>query len=354
MLTINLLKSFLASALLFVAFSVNADSESDLPVDEVEGKFSVMVLGSGGPVAMPSGRASSGYLIFIDGVPRILMDMGGGTFKNLAASGARIPNLDRFLLTHLHLDHTADMSAIVKTIFFHNLGAGLFRTAPFNFYGPAANGFPFPPAPPLVDGAGVPMYPDTTEYVDGHYDIQTGMERYLNAFSLGIKGGLFKYEATDLSPDFRSDAMEIVFEADYGSGPVVVKSIAVKHGPVPAVAYRIEYAGKSIVWSGDTSSETGNMIKIATDADLLIYDTAIMADQPPPGTIFQLLHTIPERIGEVAAIANPKKLVLSHITPVTEPRLKEAKQIIKNAGYTGKIKAAKDLKVYNLFDEDDD
>jgi len=62
------------------------------PVDDVEGSLSVMVLGSGGPQIQSSGhgRASAGYLIFADGQPAVLMDLGSGTFKSLGMSGAHI------------------------------------------------------------------------------------------------------------------------------------------------------------------------------------------------------------------------------------------------------------------------
>ena len=45
----------------------------------IEGDLSIMVLGSGGPVATAAGRASAGYMIFTDGnpSPRIIMDVGG-------------------------------------------------------------------------------------------------------------------------------------------------------------------------------------------------------------------------------------------------------------------------------------
>ncbi len=331
---------------LFSTTSVSADDDDKLAVNKVEGKLSVMVLGSGGPVATPSGRASSGYLFFTNGVPRLLMDTGGGTFKSLAQSGARIPNLSHFLLTHLHLDHTGDMSAIVKTLYFHNRGAGLFRTDPINFYGPETNNVPFPPGSP---GAGIAQYPDTTDYVDGHFDNIIGLERYLNAFAGGIEAGEFNYTVKNQPSDFSDNTIYPVFSEADG---LKVSSIAVHHGPVPAVAYRVDYAGYSIVFTGDTTSITDNVIKLATGADILIYDTAIMSDDPPPGTIFHKLHTTPERMGVVAATAKPKMLVLSHITPVTEPRLKEVKSIVKSAGYRGKIRKAKDLKVYNLGDDD--
>jgi ribonuclease BN (tRNA processing enzyme) len=321
--------------------------EKKLAVDKVEGSLSVMVLGSGGPVATSKGRASAGYLIFTDGKPRILMDAGGGTFQRLAKSGTNIRDLDIVLLSHLHIDHTGDLSSMIKTIYFHNNMArtqGIAtegRTAPIHIYGPVTNGAPFP-------GTTIPQYPDSTAYVDGYYAMPNGVERYLNIFAKAISGGAsaFSYAAHDLPSQVAGATMNTVLMADDG---LVIKSIAVDHGPVPSVAFRIEYKGQSIVYSGDTGTKGGkaNMINLSHGADLLIYDTAI-SETLPANPIFHVLHTQPGLIGEVAAAANVKKLVLSHITPVTETRLHEVKDGIKAAGYAGKIKVAKDLKVLNL------
>ena len=65
--------------MVFISPLALADDDDDLAVSEVEGSLSVMVLGSGGPIATAEGRASAGYLICTDGKPRILMDVGGGT-----------------------------------------------------------------------------------------------------------------------------------------------------------------------------------------------------------------------------------------------------------------------------------
>jgi len=162
---------------------------------------------------------------------------------------------------------------------------------------------------------------------------------------------VFNFTGADVPSDYTSDAIHTVFEDEDG---FVVKSIPVSHGPVPAVAYRIEYKGKSLVWSGDTRSLTDNMVKIATGVDLLIYDTAIMVDDPPPETIFHQLHTTPERMGVVAMQANPKTLLLSHITGVTDPRIDEVQSIVRDAGYSGNIEAAEDLMVINLDGGDGD
>ena len=317
-------------------------ADKKLAVDKIKGPLSVMVLGSGGPGATASGRASAGYLIFVEGEPRILMDAGGGTYQRVAKSGVNLRNLDTILLSHLHIDHTADVSAIVKTIYFHNNEAGTARQAPIHVYGPVANGVPFP-------GTTVPQYPSTTTYTHDHYAMPDGVERYLNIFATAISGGQskFRYAAHDLSSTVAGAVIEQVLTSDDG---LIVEAIAVDHGPVPAVAYRVSYKGYTIAYSGDTKSTGSNMISIAQDADLLIYDTAI-TDDLPANPVFHALHTSPTRMGEVAAAAEVKTLVLSHITSATESRLDEVKQLVR-ANYTGKIKAAKDLKIFNLGGKD--
>jgi ribonuclease BN (tRNA processing enzyme) len=180
------------------------------------------------------------------------------------------------------------------------------------------------------------------------YAKENGVYRYLNIFAKAISGGDFSYKVTDTSSALDQDMQTIIDEDG-----LVVKAIGVRHGPVPAVAYRIEYGGKSIVFSGDTNSSTDNMIKLATNSDLLIYDTAVMDDIPngPNDAVFFALHTKPSRIGEVAAAAMAKKLVLSHLTGNTEPRLDQVKELIRAQGYTNDISVAEDLKVYKVGDE---
>lgn len=312
--------------------------------DKRKSPLSVMVLGSGGPIATASGRASAGYLIFVKGEPRILMDVGGGTYQRVAKSGVNLHALDTILLSHLHIDHTGDLSAVIKTVYFHNNLAGTGRTNPIHIYGPVANGVPFP-------NTSVAQYPSTSRYVDDHYAMPNGVERYLNLFATAISGGAskFAYLPHDLKSVVAGAAVEEVLRTADG---VLVEAIAVDHGPVPAVAYRVSYRGHSIVYSGDTKSTGPNMVTIAQDADLLIYDTAI-TDVLPPNPVFHALHTSPTRMGEVAAAANVKKLVLSHITPVTEPRLAEVIQLVRQ-NYYGRIRAAEDLMVFNLHDHDHD
>ncbi len=330
--------------------SDDSSSTSQTVKQKVSSDLSVVVLGSGGPVATQTGRASAGYLILTDQKPRILMDLGGGSFQRLAATGYDLKDLDIILLSHLHIDHTADLSATLKTIYFHNTrainaanAAGTTpppqRTAPVRIWGPSnANSGAFP------NNDTVKQYPATTEYLDGHYALPGGVERYLNVFATAIGAGTFAYTGVDIDPDFTTYNEQTLLNEPDG---LVVKAVGVNHGPVPAVAYRIEYKGKVVVYSGDTSSSGTNMENIADNADLLIYDTAIMDADFPPNPVFYKLHTKPTRIGEVAKIANVKKLVLSHITPATDSRQDEVKALVA-ANYTGPVEVAEDLEVFNV------
>ncbi len=56
-----------------------------------EAPVALQVLGSGGPFGV--GRASAGYLVWIDGVSRIMVDAGGGTFARFHEAGARLQDL---------------------------------------------------------------------------------------------------------------------------------------------------------------------------------------------------------------------------------------------------------------------
>ena len=72
----------------------------------------VVVLGSGGPGAL--GRASSSYVVLIDGTPRILVDAGSGSFVRMGGSKIALDALDIVLLTHLHIDHAAELPGLMK------------------------------------------------------------------------------------------------------------------------------------------------------------------------------------------------------------------------------------------------
>jgi len=98
----------LAALLMLLAAAGAAAGPCDAPI-------ALQVLGSGGPEAQ-QGRASAGYLVWLDGKARVLVDLGGGSFARFGASGARFADLDLIALTHLHADHATDLPALAYRV----------------------------------------------------------------------------------------------------------------------------------------------------------------------------------------------------------------------------------------------
>ncbi len=76
------------------------------------GQATVQVLGSGGP-RVNADRASTSYLVWVDGHARILVDIGGGAFLRFGESGAQIDDLSLIAISHLHPDHVSDLPALL-------------------------------------------------------------------------------------------------------------------------------------------------------------------------------------------------------------------------------------------------
>ena len=75
----------------------------------------VQILGSGGP-RMSHDRASSSYLVWVDGRSKILVDAGGGAFLRFGQADARIDDLSLIAISHLHPDHVSDLPALLWAI----------------------------------------------------------------------------------------------------------------------------------------------------------------------------------------------------------------------------------------------
>ena len=102
----SLIRLFACLALISPGVVLAADEQSSTAPLEL------VVLGSGGPGA--TGRASSCYLVLIDGTPRILVDAGPGAFARLGEAKLSLEKTDIVLLTHLHIDHSAELPGLFK------------------------------------------------------------------------------------------------------------------------------------------------------------------------------------------------------------------------------------------------
>jgi len=187
----------------------------------------------------------------------------------------------------------------------------------------------------IAGPAGANVYPSTTAFVDRLFGA-SGTFGYLKTFRNDLR-----FDAVDLPVRADASPYEVLHDGD-----LRVTSIAVDHGDAPAVAFRVEHAGRAVVVSGDLASKDDNLARLATGADLLIYDATVL---DPPGSPAQLydLHTSPRRIGEVAALARVRSLLLSHITPSVDERRRAVLDSIR-AAYSGEVRFAEDCETLDV------
>jgi len=274
----------------------------------------LQVLGSGGP-ELDDGRYSSGYLIWYKNKAQVLIDAGAGSSVGYGQSGAQFKDLQGILLTHLHVDHSADLPAFIKGSYFSS------RSSDIDLYGPAANN----------------LMPSTSDYLQRLLG-DKGAFAYLKGYVNKRPNAGYKVIATDV-PLVKGQTSTHILGND-----ITAKATFVHHGPVAAVAWRVELAGCSIVFSGDMSNQFDVLSSFASEADLLVANNAV----PDNASGVALnLHMTPSAIANIAKQAKVKKLVLSHFMKRTLNIQKVTQSIIRQQ-YRGPIILATDGIIISL------
>ncbi len=272
----------------------------------------LQILGSRGPEFL-DGAASTSYLIWIDGKARVLVDTGPGSARRFAEAGARYADLALILFTHFHVDHSADLAAYVKAGFFSD------RKRDLPLFGPSGNS--------LVAGMdrlvqrliGAPdgLYPYLSQYLE---------KAAPSPYKLRPHEIPWSYEHTEPRPVYARDGIR-------------VSAAPVHHGPFPALAYRVEAGGCTLAFSGDMTGRLHSLPALARGADILVAHNAIPEDARG---VPARLHMRPSTIGEIAAEAGVKGLVLSHFMKRSLHRQGETLDLVRRH-YTGPVAFAHDL-----------
>jgi len=273
--------------------------------------------------------------------------------------------------THLHSDHVIDYS---------NLLFGLWPTRRVDVFGPGEAGLPITPYPadrivhPLFPGAPTPGIRGMTTKLfeafayninvriadEGRSDLTANVfpheigvahDDYVPDIDLGV-------DASGATIESAAPPMEPVEIYPLDENGVRVTVILVQHAPVfPALAYRFDTPGGSVVFSGDTGP-CDNVVRLAQGADYLVHeviDVDSIADRiskmPNRDNIIKHLtesHTSPEDAGRVAARAGVSTLVLSHLVP-GDSEIEEAKwEARAGAEFDGNVVCGVDLDQFAL------
>ena len=260
----------------------------------------VALCGTGSPLPNP-GRAGPCNVV-IAGNRMFVVDIGEGGGRNINLMGLPLGRIAGVFLTHFHSDHIDGMGPLMLT----RWTAGT-NTAPLPVHGPAG-------VAQVVAGFNA-AYALDDSYRTGHHGVAI-------APPAGAGGIAMPFAL----PEPGQGDTVVVLEQD----GLKVTAIRVDHGPVkPAIGYRFDYKGRSVVISGDTA-KSASLSVAAKGADLLVHEalqpklvkmmTASLAAKCMTN-LAQITrdivnyHTTPEQAAEVASAAGVKELVLTHIVP---------------------------------------
>jgi len=239
----------------------------------------VTVLGSGDAFGS-GGRLHSAYLVDAPGAT-FLVDCGPSVLQAMKRLGRDPEELDFVLLSHLHGDHFAGVPFL-----FMQYRYDAPRSRPFAVYGPP------------------------------------GIERRVRM----LFSALYDKPSHDPMP-FPLRFEELHAEREHTIGPVHVLPFRVPHAPeLTAFGYRITVAGRTILYSGD-SSWTDDFVSRSRGVDLFICECSTYETRVA-------IHISYPEIAARAAELSCRRLLLSHLGRELLDRLGELKLECAQDGMT--------------------
>jgi ribonuclease BN (tRNA processing enzyme) len=288
----------------------------------------LITLGTSGGPPPRAHRAQSSNLLTVNGTHYII-DAGDGVARRLAKAGINVREIGIVFITHHHDDHTAGLGTLLSVAWDQQ------RTKAIGVYGP-------PRTEELVDAA-VQYFRISAEIriADG------GRSAPIESVFVGH----------DVGPGLMYQDANIKVTAVENSHFAFHEGAAA--GKHKSYAYRFETPDRVIVFTGDTGASDA-VTELAKDADLLVTETSscqgrmqelredgrwqAMSPAEQAGITRQMTqgHMSLDEIGEMAARANVKTVVLSHLTHKRDgdytPWVAQVKK-----HFSGRVLIAKDL-----------
>ena len=319
-----------AAALALSALLQSASAEGG----KVAKRMELVTLGTGGGPSVRLERAQTSSAVVI-GEDVYLIDSADGVLRQLAGADLPIERIKAVFITHHHFDHNGDLGALlVQRWLFHY-------------------------ARPKIKVIGPPM---TREMV-------THLAKAFRATELApiiigtteIPGIAATVEASDIPGDL--DTPTVIYQdANVRVSAVLNNHYHFQPGSPAAeaarsYAFRFDTPDRSITFTGDTGPSE-RVARLAHGSDVLVSEVIDMermerllrANDRPDFPMEELIehlrkdHLTPPQVGELAASAGVKEVVLHHLVPgfdgETDPSV-YTKGIEKH--FKGPVRVARDL-----------
>jgi len=258
----------------------------------------VGLAGTGSP--MPDAKRVGVCTFVKAGTHMFIVDTGPGSTHSLELMRVPLQNVDAVLFTHFHSDHIADLGEFLLKAW-----AGGKRKIPMKVIGPEG-------VDTVVNGFNTAFSLDA-EYRYAHH-----------GDAVAPREGAGGVADTIVFPANKNNV--VIFDYD----EVKVTAFIVDHRPVkPALGYRFDYKGRSLVISGDTLPNE-ELRRQAQGVDLLLHGAlqpnmlitinrvGNESGQSVIATVAEDIltyHTFPEEAARIAHEADVRYLVLHHIIP---------------------------------------
>ncbi len=276
--------------------------------------LAVTLLGTGAP---PPVMDRFGPATLVEaGEEKLIFDVGRGVTQRFFQLGMPLREVTGVFLTHFHSDHTVGIPDLWLTGWLSPRFGG--RTSPFQIWGP-----------------------------DGTEAMMTGL-RQAYAADIRIRIADQNYLPEGVAIVAKDITEGVVFERN----GVRVTAFDVDHGDLikPAMGYRVDYLGRSVVLSGDTRFSE-NLIRFAEGADVIIHEVAASSEELLAKSEGERLiiahHTTPEDAGIVFDRVNPRLAVYSHFAlrgdaEIPAPSLDDVVAATRT-NYDGALEVGEDL-----------
>lgn len=293
------------------ATEVEAPDGSAAP--RASGRTRVVLLGTGTPSADPR-RSGPATAVVVDD-HAYLVDAGPGVVRRAVAAnengvrGLALTGLSRVFLTHLHSDHTLGLPDLWLSPWV------LGRDEPLHVHGP-------PGTRAMVEALGAAWAEDVRIRTEGLEDSDPAGARVV---TLEVQPGVAHRDEW-----------------------VTVRAFSVPHGSFRhSFGYRFEGPERVIVVSGDTGPSDA-VVRACDGCDVLVHEVYAGSRLARRGEAAQAyhrsFHTSAQELGELAARARPRLLVLTHQLAWGASEAEVIAEV--RAGFDGEVAYGHDLDVF--------